>query len=174
MRRISIHALGLVALLLVGCGRLETYSRAEQPMNTPLKAGVGQQLWRITQTRDLPNAFGKADVFGRKVDAGYQELRFLGMEGDSIILLGYREQEIYSNETTMSRTGVGFVNIQNYGNTTTGTITSPPISTTQMLAPFEVLIKHDLSKDPSFTHSGVRINVQKAEAFQLIYTLSSE
>jgi hypothetical protein len=171
---VSFLLLLLLAIGLSACAELQRHPSLEESLNVPLKVSVGQKIWRETIKRDLPNAFGKADVLGRTVDAGYRELRFLGLEGESTVLLGYREQEIYSNETTMSRSGVGFVNLHSYGGTTTGTIVGPPSSTTQALGPLEVLIKHDVSRDANFVHSGIRLHIEKADRHELVYSLSRE
>ena len=128
--RVTIPTVSLMVLLQVGCGNLQTYTVLDQPTNTPLTASVGQKIWRTTKTRDLPNAFGKADLFGRTVASGYVELRFLGVERESIVLFGFRDVEIYSNETTMSRTGGRFATFQRFGNTTTGRIIGSPSSPT--------------------------------------------
>lgn len=171
MRRI-ICCLCLIAVALPACGELEKHRNLEQSLNAMHRVNVGQVVLRLNKTKDLPNAFGKADLFGRKLEVGFEELRFLGMENENIVLLGYRDQEIVSNETTMSRSGVGFVNLQRYGNTTSGIITSPQASTRHALAPTEVLIRHDLTTGTIVEHSGVKIEIQKVTPNELRYILS--
>jgi len=172
MCRITLQALSLPTVLLVGCASLQDYSTLKQPLDTTLTVNVGETIFRLKKTRDLPNALGKADLFGRTVDAGYQELRFVGMDGESVVLFAFRDVEVFSNETTMSRSGVGFLNIRSVGSTTTGTITRPPSSTTQVLAPYEVMIRHDIRGGSNFAHSGVQITILKAGQNELVYSLS--
>ncbi len=67
-------------------------------------AGVGDVVLRVNKTRDLQNAFGKADLFGRKTNEGFVEVRFAGVEANGEIVLFRKDVQILTNETTMSRT----------------------------------------------------------------------
>ncbi len=69
-------------------------------------AGVGDTLITIDKYRNLENALGKADVFGRKTKEGRIEVRFAGMEKDGSVVLYRRDISILTNETTMSRSGL--------------------------------------------------------------------
>lgn len=88
-------------------------------MATTLHAGIGGKIFRIERTSDLPNAVGGADIFGGKVDRGFVELRFAGLADDGRVILRLTDLETRSNETTMSRYGVGHA-------TATGTTTATP------------------------------------------------
>ena len=59
---------------------------------------------RVERERSLENAFGKADIFGRKTKEGFTELRFGGVEENGEIVLIRKDVQILTNETTMSRT----------------------------------------------------------------------
>ena len=67
MSRCQPVAVTLAALFLTiglfACTELQTYSSLEKPINVPLRASAGENIWRVTFKRDLPNAYGKADVF---------------------------------------------------------------------------------------------------------------
>jgi len=160
------------ALIISGCSATESYSRLVQAENTTLHASVGQQVFRVQKTRDLPNAFGKADLFGRKIEDGYQELRYLGMADESTLVFAFRDREIFSNETTMSRTGASFVNLQHTGGVTTGTVISPPDSMTQVLPTYEVQVRHNFRENSVFEHSGIRISIIKVSPTEVTYSLS--
>jgi hypothetical protein len=93
---------GLVAL--AGCSQIQHSTALEQSSGSRGVAGVGDVVARVDRLRDLQNAFGRADLFGRKTNEGYSELRYagLGPNGDVILYRAY--VNIVTNETTMSRT----------------------------------------------------------------------
>jgi hypothetical protein len=95
----------LVALSLqAGCSSIDRTAAAQQPVNKSLLAGPGDLVLRVERERNLENAFGKADVFGRKTKEGFTELRFAGVEPSGEIVLSRKDVQIVTNETTMSRT----------------------------------------------------------------------
>ncbi|MGE3583829.1 MAG: hypothetical protein AB7G24_03390 [Novosphingobium sp.] len=96
-------------------------------MGKELQAGVGGVVLRIDKNRSLENAFGRADIYGRKTYEGYTELRFMGMEDDKIILRRI-DVSILNDETTMSRSGI-YIPSQTTS-TTMGTIGGTPFNAT--------------------------------------------
>ena len=72
-----------------------------------LTAYIGDEMVSVKKTRDLPNLFGGKDIFGRKVDAGYLSIRFLGVTKDGMIIVRRQDVDIQSDATTMSRSGIG-------------------------------------------------------------------
>lgn len=90
--------------MLVGCASIDHTTKAQQRLNRVLIAGPGDTVIRIDRERNLENAFGKADIFGRKTKEGFTELRFAGVEPDGGVVLYRMDTDIVSNETTMSRT----------------------------------------------------------------------
>lgn len=91
-------------LSITACVTIEHTTKAEQPVNQQLIAGVGDVVLRINKQRNLENAFGKADIFGRKTNEGYSEIRFAGVEHNGEVVLYRHDVGIITNETTMSRT----------------------------------------------------------------------
>jgi hypothetical protein len=77
-----------------------------QPENKESYVSVGDMLVKMTLRESLPNAFGGADVFGRKRDRGFIEIRYMGLSEDGRAIFRRRSVDIYSNETTMSRSGM--------------------------------------------------------------------
>ena len=91
-------------------------------------AGPGDLVARVNKQRNLQNAFGKSDIFGRKTDEGFIELRFAGMDADGEVILYRTDTNIVTNESTMSRTAGGsFLYGQRNGNqaTITGSSITP-------------------------------------------------
>ena len=93
-----------IATFMLGCANIEHTSRVDQPLGQTRMAGVGDVVLRINKTRDLQNAFGKADLFGRKTNEGFVEVRFVGVEANGEIVLFRKDIQILTNETTTSRT----------------------------------------------------------------------
>lgn len=91
---------------LSACSSIEKSKLAEQPTGKPLLAGKGDIVLRVNKQRDLENAFGNADVFGRKTNEGFSELRFVGTEKSGEVIFYRNDVRIITNETTMSRSGV--------------------------------------------------------------------
>jgi hypothetical protein len=108
----------LAVAMLPGCGTTEPNERLSTPASKPaaetrppqpspkvLETYIGGVIFKLDRTKPLPNLYGKPDIFGRKVYAGYSELRYQGLTDDGKILLRLTEAETQSNETTMSRSG---------------------------------------------------------------------
>ena len=105
----------VAAALIAGCATIDHTSNIEQPIGQQTIVGVGDVVLRVNKQRNLENAFGKADIFGRKTNEGFSELRFAGVEKTGEIVLYRKDVRIITNETTMSRTPIS---------TTTGTATT--------------------------------------------------
>lgn len=94
------------AAVLSACATVDHTSSAHQQLDKNLMPGPGDLLLRIDRERNLENAFGKADIFGRKTKEGFTELRFGGVESNGEIVLLRKDVQILTNETTMSRTPI--------------------------------------------------------------------
>jgi hypothetical protein len=127
----------------------------------------------------LPNAFGRADIYGRKVFGGYTELRYQGVAGDGKILLRVTEVETHSTETAMSRSGQSTGNYQGYvdrnGNVSgTVTVNHPPSGSTEILPPNTTQFAFDVAKDKVLKISGVRVSFLETTAQRARYRLEAE
>ena len=91
------------------------------------KPGVGGVIVHVDRKRNLENAFGKADIYGRKTYEGFAELHFMGIQGEQVAVRRI-DVAVHSDETTMSRSG-GY--IPSYSTATTyGSVGSTPFSAT--------------------------------------------
>lgn len=107
MRNSLLITLAVCALLLFGssgCAPIKHTSAPEQAIDNLLLAGNGDVILRINKERNLQNAFGASDIFGRKTNEGFVEVRFAGIEPTGWVVLSRKDVQIISNETTMSRT----------------------------------------------------------------------
>ena len=125
-------------------------TKINRPENTEIYSSVGDVLVKVNLRESLRNLFGKPDIFGRKRDRGFVEIRFMGMTDDGRAVFRRRTVDIYSNETTMSRTPMysGTGNVTVTGNTahisTFGVGTAS--ATVEALPPDTVEFALDLSK----------------------------
>ena len=55
---------------------IKSFVEIDQPLNEDINAGIGSTMIMINKKKSLKNAFGKADIFGRKTDLGYVELTY--------------------------------------------------------------------------------------------------
>jgi hypothetical protein len=177
MRTIGV-ILALAASMLLGCAPVRSYEVVQQPVATMLHAGIGGKLFRIERTSDLPNAFGAADIFGGKVDRGFVELRFVGLADDGRAILRLTEVETRSNETTMSRYGVGHATATGtttataYGSWTTasGVYFPPPKGQTVVLPPNTVEFWYDTTMGP-LVIEGIEVTFQGVNPQVVTYRL---
>lgn len=103
--RQSAHgALLLSALTLAACNSVETKTSLVTPANnTVMSAGPGDVVMSFQSRRALPNAFGKADLFGRTTNAGGTTVRYVGTRGGQAIF-ERTDVQVTSDATTMSET----------------------------------------------------------------------
>jgi hypothetical protein len=94
-----------LALGIAACSPIENSSRLVQRTDVPLIAGVGDTVVEIDTQESLPNAFGKADIFGRTRPTGRVTVVYLGMEQGRAVFERHTVRVI-SNATTMNSTPI--------------------------------------------------------------------
>jgi len=122
-------ALVFLAIALSSCADIKHYENFSKETGSLQTASIGSELYRIHKQRDLPNVFGKADLWGGKIDEGFAELRFMGITEDGKVIFRLTDIDIQSNETVFTRYGVSRSTIHSntnanasvYGNTAYGT-----------------------------------------------------
>lgn len=102
MRR-DLVAATATALAVGGYAPVEQRHQLAEPVGLVMTAPVGASIATITKDRDLPNAFGRADVYDRKVDAGFLKIIYRGRGSDGSVLLEQIDVEVRSNASTMTR-----------------------------------------------------------------------
>lgn len=103
-RRLAILGCIVTLSAILACSPVETRSGLDRPTGVSF-ASAGDLLLRVNRQDDLPNAFGRADLFGRTRDRGYTEIRYMGLNANGNPTFRRRDVEIATNETTMSRSG---------------------------------------------------------------------
>ena len=186
----KIFAIATMAFLLSSCGAtIQTHESYSAPLGIEQTTSIGSELYRVTKQSDLPNAFGKADIFGGKVDAGYTELRFMGLTEEGAIIFRLTDIDIESNETTMSRYGSSSTTVNSnttanatvvgnsaYGSASTNTTIrhhERPEATVTQLPPNTVEFVFNPS-EKFLSLSGVTIEIIRVTNYSIDYVLHNQ
>jgi hypothetical protein len=104
MTKKLLTALLLSAVALSACAPVETKTSLTTPSGgASMSAGPGDVVLSFESRRALPNAFGKADLFGRTTNAGGTTVRYVGSQGGRAVF-ERSDVQVESNATTMSET----------------------------------------------------------------------
>ena len=102
MKKISILLFSI--FILNGCKEIETKSLVISNLNARNIVGIGDVVYSAEKRKSLPNAFGKADLFGRTTAAGKTTVVYSGTK-DGKAFFERKSIDIDSGETTMNRSG---------------------------------------------------------------------
>jgi len=129
--------IGIVTTFAVaGCAQVQQRQQLAEPIGLVMRTPVGGTIATIWKDRDLPNAWGRADIHGRKVDAGFTKIIYRGRESDGSILVEQIDIDLQSNASTLTRPPVIYTRTQPavassresgavYGSSRTVSIASP-------------------------------------------------
>lgn len=164
----------LVFSAVAGCAPVEKHVTVDQPQRVELTAGIGDVIIRIDVIEDLPNLWGRADLYGRTRERGFSELRYMGMVGEKAVFRR-RDVDIMTNETTMSRSGFGttLVSVQPAGQGVVayGISTQAPGATMQALTPGTIEFTLDLQLIRTMTVRGKRLEIIDASPGLITYII---
>jgi hypothetical protein len=91
----------VVASMVAGCAQVQQRQQLAEPVGPVLRTPVGGTIATITKDRDLPNAFGGADIYGRTLDAGFTRVIYRGRAADGSVLI--EQLNVQSNAGTLTR-----------------------------------------------------------------------
>ncbi len=74
-------------VLVGGCASVEQQTVVTTPVAQSLVAGVGDVVLRAEGRENMPNAFGRADIFGRTRPTGFATVQYGGLQGGKVVLL---------------------------------------------------------------------------------------
>src|SRR5438874_13665035 len=77
-----VITLAVSALAVAGCAQVQQRQQLAEPVGPVMRTPVGGTIATIVKDRDLPNAFGRADIYGRTVDAGFTRIIYRGRDAD--------------------------------------------------------------------------------------------
>jgi hypothetical protein len=104
-------ALQIISLLFLvsACTTIQEYENLTQKTDVLLSTSVNGVIFKIQKEKDLPNAFGKKDIYGGMIDQGEKVLRFRGLNKQGNLVLRLTDIDIKSNENVFTRYGIARV-----------------------------------------------------------------
>lgn len=130
-------AFALSALALTACNSVETRTSLVTPAtDNVMTAGPGDVVLSFQSRRSLPNAFGKADLFGRTTNAGGTTVRYVGSRGGQAVF-ERTDVEVVSDATTMSETPLMLPNTTRTN--ISGSVGTVPVSGTATSTSYEFI-----------------------------------
>lgn len=179
-----------VLAFLQGCavgGEIQESTSIQQQVGTQFDVGVGGEIYTSKREKNLPNAFGRADVFGRKTPSGMTSVVFAGIENNSVVLFR-RSVDIDSGATTMNSTPLILPNTHTsthsgniggayYSGTSTtqgpSTVVLPNSPTAQYFDKGAIPIRVPLNDLPaSIPIEGSQINILNASSHKITVMIS--
>jgi hypothetical protein len=175
-----VIALAVTALAAAGCAQVEQRQRLAEPVGPVMRTPVGGTIATIMEDRDLPNAFGRADIYARTVDAGFVRIIYRGRDADGSVLVEQVNVDVKSNASTMTRAPVIYTGTQPavassrergvaYGTSRTVSVASPA---DQVAMPLPGAAQFSIPKQRSLTlPTGQAVEFISAEAHQLLFRI---
>jgi hypothetical protein len=154
----------VLALTVTGCADIRQQNQISSPVEQSAVAGVGDVVLRVEGRENMPNVFGRADIFGRTRTTGFTTIQYGGMQGKNVVLLrsGVTTQ---SDATTMNSTG-------DLVNTPHGAVYIPPAGSTQTsLSQPTIPIVVDWKANPAVPALGKTIIIEAATPTALTYRI---
>jgi hypothetical protein len=160
-RRSVLFVFLCVLVSTVGCSQVEERNSLARPVGVA-SSSVGGIVLRVNRREDLPNVFGRADLFGRTRDRGFIELRYMGVDDKGMPVFRRRDVEVFTNETTVTRSP-GFSTFSASGSnnsfTATGSSFSPAMANVAALPADTIQFAVDTTKNNIVTveQNGIEI-----------------
>lgn len=159
----------VITCLLSGCVNykfkdIDNYNNLEQPIEKNLTLGVGGTVFRLNKSADLPNIYGKADIYGGKVDKGFTELKLKGIKDDGTLVLQITEINKSSTETTMDRYLKNNSTISSTNTVKIGDDSNPDIT----------VLEFNPSKEKTLTVGGITVTFIEVSTYNVKYQLKSD
>lgn len=172
---------GIVVVLAAGgCAQVQQRQQLAEPVGLVMRTPVGGAIATIVKDRDLPNAFGRADLYGRKVDAGFTRIVYRGRGSDGSVLIEQIDVDVQSNASTLTRPPVINTPTQPavyssresgvaYGTSRTVAVASPA---DQVSMPLPGAAQFSVPKQRTLTlPTGQSVEFLSAEPHQLIFRI---
>jgi hypothetical protein len=164
---------GLAFAFLASCAPVQQHETMDRTAGAETFSSVGDVMVRVDETEDLPNIFGNADIYGRKRNRGFSEVRFMGLSPSGAAVFRRRDVDILTNEDTMNRSGFGsgIVTVQPAGQgvAASGITTQAAQPNVAVLPPDTTEFVLDLSQGHIITLRGKTIEIISADSSGVHY-----
>lgn len=162
MKRFVIMGL---CFILSGCATIQNYNKLEQSEDKVLTASIGSTIFRMNKSRDLPNVFGKADLYGGKVDRGYTELKLKGITENGNVLLQISDVNMASTETVMDR-------YKPFDQTKVKVSATNEINIGGATSPDQTIFEFDPKKEKNLVIGGINVTFIEIKPYSVVYKLN--
>lgn len=157
----------VLVMVVSGCATIRDYNKLQQPESSVLTASIGSTIFRVNKSQDLPNVFGKADLWGGKVDKGFTELKLKGITEAGNLILQISDVNLSSAETTMDR-------YKPFNQTKVDVSASSEINIDNTSKPEQTVFEFDPTKEESLVIGGVRVTFIEIKPYSVVYKLTKE
>ena len=103
MRFLRVLGVIIAVSFANACAKIEHKQLLAEPVGRDLTVPVGGTIATMNKQKDLPNVFGKADLYGRKVDTGFTKLVYEGPAGGGGVAVAQIDVDVLSNADVFSR-----------------------------------------------------------------------
>jgi hypothetical protein len=166
MKAIATAATIALAAILAGCAPIQQTANITTPIGQSLRAGIGDEIIRAEGRENLPNVFGRSDVFGRTRRTGFSVVTYGGLR-DGKALLVRSGVVTQSDATTMD--GIGTATVMGGQNTATAIYTPPRSPNITAMQQPSIPIAVDWQRNPRVPVAGRTIVVEAADATSIAY-----
>ncbi len=155
----------LLLLLLCGCASIETKTSIPQSIGEELFSGVGDVVIRVNTEKNLPNAFGKSDLFGRTTPTGMTTVVYTGIFGGKARFVR-QDLDIETGATTMNSTPmvIPTTSVTTYS----GSYAGRPYSGSAVTSGAPIVIPANTPKATTIERTPIQIEVELAKLPQVI------
>ena len=93
----------IVSIALSACAPIQNKQQLVDATDHPKSVPIGGAIATISKQKNLPNVFGAADIWGRKVDTGFLKLTYSGVSSDGGVILDQTDVDVVSNASVFTR-----------------------------------------------------------------------
>tara|TARA_B100000780_G_C21056389_1_gene424419 strand:+ start:142 stop:726 length:585 start_codon:yes stop_codon:yes gene_type:complete len=101
-------------LIITSCTTIQEYENLTQETGVMLSTSVNGVIFKVQKEKDLPNAYGKKDIWGGMVNQGEKVLRFMGLNQNGNLVLRLTDVDIKSNESVFTRYNIARATLPSY------------------------------------------------------------
>ena len=101
--RIRCVCIFIASLFVSCCAQIEHKQEIAEPVGRVITVPVGGTIATINKEKSLPNVFGRADLYGRKVDEGLIKIVYKGKGNDGSVLVEQIDIDVRSNASVFTR-----------------------------------------------------------------------
>ena len=156
-------------LIITSCTTIQEYENLTQETDVLLSTSVNGVIFKVQKEKDLPNAWGKKDIYGGMVDQGEKVLRFMGLNQNGNLVLRLTDVDIKSNENVFTRYNIATTPITNNN---TVVITGAPEAQIDRLPVNVYEFEFDYKQNKLLDLGYITVSFENVTAYSIRYLLN--